>query len=74
MSSLSELLINQELSDSGTSYNSNTVTCPHCHSKYRQETESQLPGFRDRDYNICPYCHKENGSSMSVEYHNYPLA
>ena len=73
MSNLSELLINQELSDSGTSYNSNVVTCPHCRNKYRQETESQLPGFRDRDCDICPYCYKENGSSMSVEYHNYPL-
>ena len=50
------------------------VFCPKCHKPYRQDKEEQVPGFRDMDYDICPYCHNENGHSMSWEYSNYPLS
>ena len=46
------------------------ITCPHCGKKYLQWTEDQTPGFRIKDEDICPYCGHENGSSMSVEFHN----
>lgn len=52
---------------------SNRVTCPACHKKYIQECEEQVPGFRDRSEDICPYCKSLNGSSMSVEYTNKPI-
>lgn len=47
-----------------------TVTCKSCGKQYRQEQEDQVPGFRMRDYDVCPYCKAENGSSMSVEFNN----
>ena len=50
-----------------------TVTCSKCKKTYRQVCEDQEPGFRMRDEDICPYCGNVNGSSMSVEYTNYPL-
>ena len=49
------------------------VECSHCHKKYIQTTEEQVPGFRDRDDDICPYCGESNGSSMDVEYRNRKL-
>lgn len=50
-----------------------TVTCQNCGKKYIQMREEQVPGFRDRSDNICPYCHAENGSSMEWDYTNTPL-
>lgn len=50
------------------------VVCPKCHKPYHQECEEQVPGFRDKDYDICPYCGNENGFSMSVEYKNIPMS
>ena len=52
----------------------NIVVCPNCKKPYRQRCEEQVPGFRDKDYDICPYCHEDNGSSMSVEYFNSPMS
>lgn len=52
---------------------SHIVTCSKCHKKYYQETEEQVAGFRDVDYDICPYCKADNGSSAEVEYTNYKL-
>lgn len=49
------------------------VVCSHCKKKYRQIVEDQVPGVRMRDEDYCPYCRLSNGSSMSVEYTNYPL-
>ena len=46
------------------------VKCKHCGKAYHQEVEEQVPGFRDRSYDICPYCKEENGSSMDVDYSN----
>ena len=52
---------------------SNIVTCPKCNKKYKQFTEDQVPGFRDKSEDICPYCRNVNGTSMDVEYSNYKL-
>ena len=49
---------------------SQTVRCPNCGKAYTQYCEEQVAGFRDRSYDICPYCKHENGSSMEVEYVN----
>ena len=32
------------------------TTCPNCGKKVIYWTEDQVPGFRDKDYLICPYC------------------
>lgn len=44
--------------------------CKSCHNFYDQEIIEQVPGFRDKSYDICPYCGVVNGSSMEVEYTN----
>jgi uncharacterized Zn-finger protein len=49
------------------------VICKHCGKKYLQWEENQVPGFRDKDHDYCPYCGESNGSSMSVEFHNRKL-
>lgn len=54
-------------------YNS-TVVCQHCGKPYYQEREDQIPGFRDMDYDHCPYCNQVNGQSMSYEYRNYAIS
>ena len=51
-----------------------TVVCPKCKKPYIQQCEEQVPGFRDKDYDVCPYCSADNGSSMSVEYRNFPMS
>lgn len=52
---------------------SNVVKCKHCGREYNQLVEEQVPGFKDRSYDDCPYCHENNGSSMEVEYTNSRL-
>ena len=48
-----------------------TITqCTHCSKKYTQFTEDQVPGFRSREFDFCPYCKESNGSSMEVEFYN----
>ena len=54
-------------------YSGLIVTCGHCSKKYYQIREDQVIGAKSRDEDICPYCHKCNGSSMSVEFYNRPL-
>ncbi len=49
------------------------VTCNYCGKEYRQTVEEQIPGFRDKSYDICPYCKQENGSSMEVDYYNQKI-
>ena len=49
------------------------VTCKKCGKKYEQTCEEQVPGFRMRDEDVCPYCHNVNQSSMSYDYFNKPL-
>lgn len=53
---------------------SNMVVCESCHKLYRQTRVEQIPGFREREPDNCPYCDYDNGSSMSYEYFNYPLS
>lgn len=45
----------------------NIVVCNHCKKPYRQRTEEQVPGFRDVDDDICPYCRESNGRSGDVQ-------
>lgn len=52
---------------------SSTVVCRHCGKPYYQDREDQVPGFRDMEYDDCPYCHETNGKSMSYDYHNHPM-
>ena len=49
---------------------SGIVKCSHCARAYRQTVMEQVPGFRERDNDVCPYCGELNGSSMEVEYTN----
>lgn len=49
------------------------VECKSCQKRYHQSITDQVPGFRDRDYDVCPYCGYTNGSSMDVEYSNRPI-
>ena len=44
------------------------VVCAHCGQPYIRLCEEQVPGFRDKSEDICPYCHKSNGCSMETEY------
>ena len=52
---------------------SKVAKCSKCGKSYVQNYEEQVPGFRDRSEDICPYCGSVNGSSMEVEYTNYPI-
>lgn len=49
------------------------VKCIKCKKVYLQHIEEQVPGFRDKSFDVCPYCKNENGNSMSVEYTNYKI-
>lgn len=51
----------------------NIVVCKHCKKMYHQHTEEQVPGFRDIDDDICPYCKESNGRSGDVEFFNRAL-
>lgn len=51
----------------------NITQCVHCKKEYKQTTEEQVPGFRSREYDICPYCNESNGSSMKEEYYNQKI-
>lgn len=49
------------------------AVCSSCHKLYRRIVGEQIPGFREREYDNCPYCGNENGSSMSYDYSNSKL-
>lgn len=49
------------------------VKCKYCGKEYKQVIEEQVPGFRDKSYDTCPYCAKDNRSSMQEEYYNSKL-
>ena len=34
----------------------NLQACTHCRKIYRQVINDQIPGFREREHDICPYC------------------
>lgn len=48
----------------------NIVVCKFCKKPYYQYETEQVPGFRDKDYDRCPYCGEINGISMDWEYSN----
>lgn len=54
-------------------YSEGIVKCGFCGKKYRQVIEEQIPGFRDKSYDICPYCNNISGSSSEEEYYNYKI-
>ncbi|MCR5837148.1 MAG: hypothetical protein K6G88_11630 [Lachnospiraceae bacterium] len=47
--------------------------CPKRNKPYRQYREEQMPGCRDKEEDKCPYCREVVETSMSYDYHNYPL-
>ena len=51
----------------------NLKVCNNCHKIYRQIMYEQIFGMRDREYDNCPYCYAENGSSMIHDYSNSPI-
>lgn len=53
--------------------NSSIVLCSKCRMKYRQRTVEQVPGFREIDEDICPFCGYVNGRSSDVEFYNSKL-
>ena len=44
------------------------VECSHCKKKYVRYSEPQIPGFREKSEDICPYCSHINGYSMDYDY------
>ena len=42
--------------------------CPKCHKKFKVYEVEQIPGFRDNEYMICPYCGEIVKASMEHEY------
>lgn len=44
------------------------VKCTQCGKIYECREEEQEPGFRSKDYEICPYCGNVNDSSMDYEF------
>lgn len=52
----------------------NLQACTHCRKIYRQVINDQIPGFREREHDICPYCGTDNGSSMSYEFSNSKIS
>lgn len=54
--------------------NTNGVrVCDICHKLYKQIRSEQIPGFREREDDCCPYCHSKNGDSMSYSFNNYTI-
>lgn len=47
--------------------------CKYCGEYYTFEKEEQVPGFRDIDEEVCPYCNKTNNQSMEYEFSCYKL-
>lgn len=54
-------------------YKGYTAICRYCGKTYGQEIIPQEEGFREKDEDLCPYCHKSNGVSMEREFFNYKL-
>ena len=32
------------------------AVCSNCHKLYHRTVSEQIPGFREREYDNCPYC------------------
>ncbi len=48
--------------------------CSSCHHIYRSIVNEQIPGFREREYDTCPYCGYENDNNTSYDYSNSKLS
>lgn len=42
--------------------------CKKCRRRYKVYETEQIPGFRDTEYEICPYCGEINRASMEYEF------
>ena len=49
------------------------VLCPKCGKKFRVYETEQIPGFRDTEYMICPYCGEIVRESMEYEFTTYKM-
>ncbi len=45
-----------------------THKCPHCEKEFEVTEIPQVAGFRDTEFEICPYCGSVNRKSMEVEF------
>lgn len=43
--------------------------CPHCKKTFNCYRKPQIPGFRDAEDMICPYCDKLVKTSMEWEFY-----
>lgn len=65
-----DMMIEQELLNNGVETTHKIAYCKCCGKEYVQRIESQIAGFREKDYDVCPYCNNTNGESMQVEFYN----
>jgi len=43
-----------------------SMTCEHCGKEFDVKvTTDNVPGCKDKEEIICPYCHEENGYRMT---------
>ena len=42
--------------------------CKKCGRRYKVYETEQIPGFRDKEYEVCPYCGETNRASMEYEF------
>lgn len=47
--------------------------CPKCGKKFKVYETEQIPGFRDTEYMICPYCGEIVRASMEYEFTTYKM-
>lgn len=47
--------------------------CQCCHKLYRSSEVEQIPGFREKEDDMCPYCGHINRQSMSYDFYNSEL-
>ena len=43
--------------------------CPFCGKRYSLTIYEQIPGFRDTEEEVCPYCNETIRTSMEYEFH-----
>lgn len=45
-----------------------THKCQHCGKEFKVTETQQIAGYRDLEYEVCPYCGAVNRKSMEVEF------
>ncbi|MFZ0444188.1 MAG: hypothetical protein WAM95_06050 [Bacillus sp. (in: firmicutes)] len=52
-----------------------TATCQKCNKDFNYEvTDMGVPGGKEREYIICPYCDESNGSVVTSGFvHSYKI-